>query len=597
MEGRRGGRTGPALLDGLLDPLPLSELWPLLNRTHHVDGAAIRVACLLLLVTYLISSFVRHNPDPLMLAIRFVVVAYTVVGIVAGPRLTWVTLRAYTLGMAVLLPVTTVALEVLRGNHPADLAITSLATFIPMVFLQTGVDVVVISGLLTAGVIAFISFFGPPGVPAEVAGIVLGGAVAAGATTAVTLLAFRGRVSESTAWWQEACARERALREFVELAAPHLGDHVLAREFAARFRSAFGSGHCAIILQHAETGVPHLAATAGASVHGAAAVVSAEALIDVMQRVGNRQPVVIEGLAADDARGSATPLPWASPGGTVVLLPIPGDESVIGAVVLGAASARPVAEEELVLWRAMANQVGVAVGSARLFARLQEALRARGEFINTMSHELRSPLHVILGYADVLEGGNDDPHFIADRVRASALELLQLVENTLAAAHLGTGKVRLQPSEFPLRDLVGELQESVAALPEASHGVPVRWEAGDDLPVVRMDRLKAKEIVHNLVSNALKFTAQGTVVVRIARDGRQVRFEVEDSGSGIPREAQARIFEMFERVETSQGPRLPGVGLGLYIVKSLVQMMGGSVALSSEPGRGSRFTVLLPIAA
>jgi signal transduction histidine kinase len=99
------------------------------------------------------------------------------------------------------------------------------------------------------------------------------------------------------------------------------------------------------------------------------------------------------------------------------------------------------------------------------------------------------------------------------------------------------------------------------------------------------------------VSNALKFTQQGSVVVRIGRDGRQVRVDVEDSGSGIPREAQARIFEMFERVETAQGPRLPGVGLGLYIVKSLVQMMGGSVALSSEPGRGSRFTVWLPIGA
>ena len=82
--------------------------------------------------------------------------------------------------------------------------------------------------------------------------------------------------------------------------------------------------------------------------------------------------------------------------------------------------------------------------------------------------------------------------------------------------------------------------------------------------------------------------------MRIRRDGREMRFDVEDTGAGIPREAQARIFEMFERVETAQGPRVAGVGLGLYIVKSLVQMMGGSVALSSEPGRGSRFTVWLP---
>jgi len=84
-------------------------------------------------------------------------------------------------------------------------------------------------------------------------------------------------------------------------------------------------------------------------------------------------------------------------------------------------------------------------------------------------------------------------------------------------------------------------------------------------------------------------------VVRIACEARQIRVDVEDTGSGIPRDSQARIFEMFERVETAQVPRAPGVGLGLYIVKSLVHMMGGNVVLSSEPGRGSRFTVRLPL--
>jgi signal transduction histidine kinase len=280
-------------------------------------------------------------------------------------------------------------------------------------------------------------------------------------------------------------------------------------------------------------------------------------------------------------------------GGTLVLLPI-AEDAVVGAIVLSAPNVRRVADEDVLLWRAMANQVGVAVGSARLFMRLQEALRARSEFINTMSHELRSPLHVILGYSDMLAERRHDPVFIAERVRASALELLQLLENTLAAAHLASGKMRLQPSEFRLVDLVAELRESVGALPEAAAGVMLRWEVADDLPLVRLDRLKLKEIVHNLVSNALKFTQQGEVVVHIRREGRQVRIDVQDTGSGIPRDAQARIFEMFERVDTAPGPRASGVGLGLYIVKSLTQMMGGTVALSSEPGRGSQFTVWLP---
>jgi signal transduction histidine kinase len=303
---------------------------------------------------------------------------------------------------------------------------------------------------------------------------------------------------------------------------------------------------------------------------------------------------VCEHLTTEDVQRRFAGLPWLVAGGTLVVLPIAGDDAVAGAIILSTAAPRPIESEELLLWRAMANQVGVAVGSARLFTRLQEALRARSEFINTMSHELRSPLHVILGYLDMMADGTD-PAFVAERIRASALELLQLLENTLSAARLGTGKLRLQPSEFALAQLVNELRESVGALPEAARGVPVRWEVANDLPVVRLDRLKVKEIVHNLTSNALKFTERGEVVVRIGREDQQVRVDVEDTGSGIPRDAQARIFEMFERVETDDGPRAPGVGLGLYIVRSLVRMMGGAVTLASEPGRGSRFTVWLPI--
>jgi hypothetical protein len=234
-------------------------------------------------------------------------------------------------------------------------------------------------------------------------------------------------------------------------------------------------------------------------------------------------------------------------------------------------------------------------GFARLFARLQEALRARSEFINTLSHELRSPLHVIVGYADMLEEDRQEPGFIAGRVRASAFELLQLLENTLSAARLGAGKVRVQPSEFPLDKLVVELRESVGALPEAAAGVPVRWEVGDHLPVVCIDRLKVKEIVHNLVSNALKFTQQGEVVVRIGCVGQQIRIDVEDTGSGNPRERRPHLRHVRTR-GGGAGARAPGVGLGLYIVKNLVQMMGGTVGLASEPQCGSRFTGCGPLA-
>lgn len=596
MEGLQGTSPGPPRSHkGLLEPVPLRALWTLLNRPHHVDVTAVRVVCLLLLVTYLISSVVRHLPQREALAIRALFVAYVLIGVILAARFTWSTLRAYTVGMAILLPSTTAMLEVLRGNHPADLALTALSIFAPIIFLQTAADLFAVSAVLLAGILVLIGGLGPPGVPVAVAVIVLGGALIAGVTTALVVLAFRSRVSESTTWWQEACARERTLREFVELAAPQLGEQVLAHAFAARFRSTFGTGHCAILLLDG-AGTSRVAATAGVAPAGAAATPAGpDAVAGPLAVVASREPLLCQPLTADDVRRRFAGLWWLAEGGTLVVLPVGNGEAMTGAIVLSATGVRPVAEEELLLWKAMANQVGVALGSARLFTRLQEALRARSEFISTMSHELRSPLHVILGYVDMLVDGKHEPTLVASRLRASASELLHVLESTLAAARLGTGKARVQTSEFPLGDLVTELRESVSALPEATAGVPVRWELDDQLPVVRADRLKLKEIVHNLVSNALKFTRQGEVVVRIGCEAQQIRVDVEDTGSGIPREAQARIFEMFERVEMAQEPRAAGVGLGLYIVKSLVQMMGGTIALASEPGRGSRFTVWLPL--
>jgi len=407
------------------------------------------------------------------------------------------------------------------------------------------------------------------------------------------LIVFRRRISDSTAWWQEACARERSLREFVELGVPHVGDEVMVQEFAARFRSASGSARCAIVLADADSGSPVVVATAGAAAGDAGTRPAAPAALDALiAMVADREPIV-RVLSESDVREHFAGLPWIVAGGTIAIVPIVENDPVVGVVVLSAPHRLAVADEDLLLWRAMANHVAAAVGSARLFTRLQQALRARSEFMNTMSHELRSPLHVILGYTEALLDGKQDAAFAGRRVRAGALELLQLVENCLAAAQLGTGKMRLQPSEFELDELVDDVRESIAALPEAAGAVPVHWQVEPHLPLL-LDRLKVKEILHNLVSNALKFTGRGAVTVRIGRAGDRVRMDVEDTGCGIPLEAQSRIFEMFERVDGDAARCASGVGLGLYIVKSFVQMMGGTVTVSSTSGRGSCFTVVLP---
>lgn len=227
---------------------------------------------------------------------------------------------------------------------------------------------------------------------------------------------------------------------------------------------------------------------------------------------------------------------------------------------------------------------------------LQRALRAKGEFLNTMSHELRSPLNVIVGYADILcDVGDRETVQLATRQRASAMELLHLVENTMQVARLGAGRLPIHVQEFSPAELIDELAENVRALPESKGGVEVRWSVAPGLPRARLDRLKVKEIVQNLVSNALKFTREGAVSVAVTVEGDQLRIAVQDDGPGIPVESQQRVFEMFERIEDPGSPRAPGVGLGLYIVKNLAHLMQGRIELESQPGVGTCFTVRLPL--
>ncbi len=211
-----------------------------------------------------------------------------------------------------------------------------------------------------------------------------------------------------------------------------------------------------------------------------------------------------------------------------------------------------------------------------------------------MSHELRSPLNVIIGYADMLSEGAISSDVVADRIRNSGLELLQLVENTMAVAQMGTGKLGLRLETFCLRDLAAELAEHVAVLPEAKGKPPVQWKVADNLSEVCLDRLKVKEVIQNLVSNGLKYSDGEAVAVEMTLDGDEVRIDVSDHGKGIPPDAQERIFEMFERIDRDRMTATPGVGLGLYIVKNLVELLRGRIELSSAPGVGTRFVVFLP---
>jgi signal transduction histidine kinase len=596
-----GSEIHMAAPPGSVWPTSWRALWAFTNRPRPFEPRAVRLACSILLLAYCAIAVVRHDPSqPWLFLARAVVCAYAGAGVLAAPSLTWRGLRTYLAGLGFLLPAASWAVANASGDHLSDMQLTALVTFIPLAFMVSGTDLVVVGGGLFLLHASLLVLTPPTDAPLATATVLLLGSTVAGAIFGLVMIVTRAGLRDSTIWWQRVSERERLLREFAEVTARSLRSEGMLDGFAERMLAAFGSGRCAIVLNDHDECM-RVVATAGFEPARAEAIAAArfgDLLVPkVRALIEHGAPVVRERL--DGAERHAMEERWggAIDAGSFVALPLMIKDVAAGIVVLSAPEPRTFAEADVRLWEAMAHQIGVALANRRLFERLETALQAKSEFLNTMSHELRSPLHVIIGYAGMLletesEQGLCDT---VERMRGSAFELLRLVEESMAAARLEGSSITLRAEEFSLADLATEIAENVRALPEAKRSAPVTWQAAPDLSTARLDRLKVKEIVQNLVSNALKFSPDGGVCVRFGRTSDAVQIAVEDRGPGIPEEAQARIFEMFERLESPNGTRVPGVGLGLYIVRQLVQLMGGTIQLESRPREGARFTVHLPL--
>jgi len=254
--------------------------------------------------------------------------------------------------------------------------------------------------------------------------------------------------------------------------------------------------------------------------------------------------------------------------------------------------------QQVRILRGIAHLASLALQTERLVDELAAANELKSEFVATMSHELRSPLNIIIGYHELLFDGSFGP--LSDRQREplrradrSARELLDLISATLDLSRLEAKRIALDLGPVGIGDLVDEVGRDYADLPERPN-VQVQWATQAGLAPIYTDRVKLKMVLKNLVGNAVKFTEQGRVRLEAtARDGG-VELVVVDTGVGIPLEARGLIFEPFRQVDVARGRVRGGAGLGLYIVKQLLEMLGGSIAVESEVGRGSTFRVWLP---
>lgn len=230
---------------------------------------------------------------------------------------------------------------------------------------------------------------------------------------------------------------------------------------------------------------------------------------------------------------------------------------------------------------------------------LAHAHHLKSEFLDTMSHELRSPLHVIIGNAQMLREGasgawtGEQVHLL-ERISKYAVELLRLVQSTLDLSRLENGRMPMHIERFAMRDVLAEVEEAIKPLPKPD-GLVLRWQVASDVPDLVTDRLKVKEIVQNLVTNAVKFTPHGWIEICVTRAGDDALVVVRDTGIGIPADDLSLIFESFRQSSESIDGRFGGVGLGLYIVKRLVELLGGSIEVDSARGAGTTFRARVPL--
>lgn len=249
--------------------------------------------------------------------------------------------------------------------------------------------------------------------------------------------------------------------------------------------------------------------------------------------------------------------------------------------------------------RGIAQVASLALENARLVEELGRANRLKSEFVATISHELRTPLNVIIGYNDLLLEGefgalSPEQADIVRRSDSNARQLLDLINATLDLSRLEAGRLPLVIQDTDVHVLAREVEADTHRLHQGKPAVHLQWHLAPDLPLLRTDPVKLKVVLKNLISNAVKFTEQGTVAVRARAHNGGVEISVEDSGIGIPPDALDIIFEPFRQAESPMTRRHGGAGLGLYIVRRLLDVLGGTIAVESELGRGSMFRVWLP---
>jgi signal transduction histidine kinase len=292
---------------------------------------------------------------------------------------------------------------------------------------------------------------------------------------------------------------------------------------------------------------------------------------------------------------------------SAIFAPMLWEGEGIGVIFVGRDFMGPFSEKEIALLKTFADQAVIAIQNARLFREIQEksaqlevANKHKSDFLANMSHELRTPLNAIIGFSEVLmermfgEVNEKQAEYLKD-IHESGRHLLSLINDILDLSKIEAGRMELELSSFDLPSAVSNAMTLVRERAQR-HGIQLGLDMDPRLGEFQADERKVKQILLNLLSNAVKFTPDGgRVDVSAKLDTDKVQIAVKDTGVGIAPEDHAAVFEEFKQVGRDYTRKAEGTGLGLALTKRFVELHGGGIRLESTPGKGSTFTITLPL--
>jgi len=288
-------------------------------------------------------------------------------------------------------------------------------------------------------------------------------------------------------------------------------------------------------------------------------------------------------------------------------LPMTAKGETFGVLSIYIRDERGFGSEEMAFLTALVNQAAIAIYNSRLFeqtrnqaAELERSNKIKDEFLGVMSHELRTPLNIIMNYAEALQMGtfgkiSAEQEKGTNKIRSQAGHLLSLINGILEITKIESGTVTLLKEPIDLVEFMADNRTDYVMPMEKE--LTLEWRYPPNLPVIESDRTKLRQVLTNLINNAIKFTDQGSVSIaaNLLDEGQTLEFQVIDTGPGIPEDLLPFVFDKFRQIDSTTTRHYSGAGLGLYIVKSFVEILGGTVSAHSKIGEGSRFSVRLPI--